>query len=33
MTEQEYYLMLRDLYNRRNPHAAVGVEDFDILDE
>ena len=33
MTEAEYFRMLRSLYNQRNPHAAVGVEGFDILDD
>jgi len=27
MTEQEYYLMLRDLYNTRNPQATIGEEE------
>lgn len=26
-TEDEYFLMLRSLYNRRNPHAQVGESD------
>ncbi len=26
MTEQEYFLKLREIYNRRNPHAAIGEE-------
>ncbi len=29
MTEQDYFLMLREIYNRRNPHAAVGQEQED----
>jgi hypothetical protein len=28
MSEQDYFRMLRDLYNRRNPHAPVGEEDI-----
>jgi hypothetical protein len=26
MGEQKYFLMLRDLFNARNPHAAIGAE-------
>jgi len=33
MTEQEYFLMLREIYNRRNPHAAVGQELEEEGDE
>ena len=29
MTEQDYCLMLREFYNRRNPHAVLGEEDVD----
>ena len=27
MTEQEYFLMLREIYNTRNPHAIIGEEN------
>jgi len=30
MTEPEYFQLLVRLYNERNPHAAIGVESFDI---
>ncbi|HEV3258770.1 MAG TPA: hypothetical protein VG013_18005 [Gemmataceae bacterium] len=29
MTEQDYCLMLREIYNQRNPHAVLGEEDMD----
>ncbi len=32
MTEQEYFLALRNIYNNRNPHAAIGG-DYDGDDE
>lgn len=28
MTEEEYYQMVRTLYNARNPHAIIGEEEF-----
>ena len=36
--EREYYLLLRDIYNRRNPHATIGdellaMDDSDSEDE
>jgi hypothetical protein len=33
MTEQQYYLRLREIYNRRNPHAALGEEALGEGDE
>lgn len=30
MTEAEFFDMIRQVYNRRNPHAAIGE---DILEE
>jgi hypothetical protein len=27
--EQEYFLMLRQIYNDRNPHAIIGEEDLE----
>jgi hypothetical protein len=32
MTEQEYFLLIRDIYNRRNPHAALGEANIDDKD-
>jgi hypothetical protein len=29
MTEREYFLMVRDIYNYRNPHTIIGDEDND----
>ena len=29
VTEAEYFLGLREIYNNRNPHALVGEEDLD----
>lgn len=28
LTEAQYFLLLRDIYNARNPHAQVGVEEL-----
>lgn len=33
MTEQEYLLMLRELYDKRNPHAPVGEEELEEGEE
>ncbi len=33
MTEDEYFMMLRQIYNQRNPHATVGEEDLGDGDE
>lgn len=33
LTEQEYFLTLKEVYNRRNPHAAVGEESLGDPDE
>jgi hypothetical protein len=32
LTETEYFLRLRDIYNNRNPHAVVGEKDLEELD-
>ncbi len=32
MTELEYYSLLRTVYNRRNPHASIGIEGFEIIE-
>jgi hypothetical protein len=29
MSEDEYFLRLRQIYNNRNPHALIGEEDLD----
>lgn len=29
LTEKEYFLNLREIYNNRNPHALVGEEDLE----
>ncbi len=31
--EQEYFLRVRDIYNLRNPHAQVGVEEMKLEGE
>jgi len=33
MTEQEYFSMLREIFNNRNPHAAIGEENDNSEDE
>jgi transposase InsO family protein len=33
MTEAEYLDMIRQIYNRRNPHAAIGEDIIDIEEE
>lgn len=33
MTEQEYFLVLRNIYNYRNPHATIGEENSFSDDE
>ena len=33
MTEVEYLDMIRQTYNRRNPHAAIGEDIIDIIEE
>jgi len=33
MTEQEYFLSLREIYNKRNPHATIGDGSGDDEEE
>ena len=33
LSEPEYFEMIRQLYNRRNPHAAIGDDIIEIEDE
>jgi hypothetical protein len=33
LTEQEYFLMLRELYNHRNPHAVIGDNNGSEAEE
>jgi hypothetical protein len=31
VTESDYFLKLKDIYNNRNPHALIGEEDLEDL--
>ena len=31
--EPDYFLLLREIYNKRNPHAIIGEEDNDGEEE